>query len=48
MKEEDIGVACMVDKRIVYSLLVGKPDRKKPLDRYGCRWVHISKIILNK
>jgi hypothetical protein len=35
----------MGEKRNVYRLLVGKPERKRPLGRPRCRW--IEKIKMN-
>jgi hypothetical protein len=31
-------VARMGEKRCAYRVLVGKPERKRPLWRLGCRW----------
>jgi len=31
-------VAHMVERRGVYRVLVGKPERKRPLWRLRCRW----------
>jgi hypothetical protein len=31
-------VACIGEGRNVYSVLVGKPKGKRPLERPGCRW----------
>jgi hypothetical protein len=39
-------VARMGEKRKVYRLLVGKPERKKPLRRPRLRWVDNIKIYL--
>jgi hypothetical protein len=33
-------------KRNAYRLLVGKPERKRPLGRPRCRWVDIIKMYL--
>jgi hypothetical protein len=30
----------------VYRLLIGKPERKRPLGRPGCRWVDNIKMDL--
>lgn len=38
--EEEMGMACMAEKRNVYRFLVGKTERKKPLGRNRCRWNH--------
>ena len=32
-------VACMVEERGVYGVLVGKPEGKKPMGRHRRRWV---------
>jgi hypothetical protein len=39
-------VARMGEKRIVYRLLVGKPDVKRPLGRPKRRWIDNIKIDL--
>jgi hypothetical protein len=40
-------VAQMGEKRNVYSLLVGKPEGKRPLGRPRCRWIdNIKKDLL--
>jgi hypothetical protein len=39
-------VARMGEKRNVYSLLVGKPEGKRPLGRPRCRWIDNIKIDL--
>jgi hypothetical protein len=31
-------VACMGERRVVYRVLVGKPEGKRPLGRPRCRW----------
>jgi len=31
-------VACMGEMRNVYNILVGKPERKRPLGRRRSRW----------
>jgi hypothetical protein len=40
MKNKDMGEACSMDggKERGYSVLVGKPDGKRPLGRPRCRW----------
>jgi hypothetical protein len=30
-------VTCRGDRRVVYRILVGKPEGKRPLGRYRCR-----------
>jgi hypothetical protein len=30
-------VECVGERKGVYRVLVGKPERKKPLGRHGCR-----------
>jgi hypothetical protein len=37
-------VARMGEKRNVYRLLVGKPERKRPLGRLRCRWIDNIRI----
>jgi len=34
-----MGKACMGERRSVYRVLVGKPERKRPLGRPRHRWV---------
>ena len=31
-------MACMGEERVVYRLLVGKPEGRSPLGRPRCRW----------
>jgi hypothetical protein len=38
----------MVERRGVYSVLVGKPERKKPLRRRRHRWGIILRQIFRK
>jgi hypothetical protein len=38
----------MREKRYAYRMLVGKPERKRPLGRPTCRWVDSIKIVLRK
>jgi hypothetical protein len=39
-------VARMGEKRNAYTLLVGKPEGKKPLGRPRCRWINNIKMDL--
>ena len=39
-------VACMVERRGAYRVLVGKPEEKKPLGRPRCRWEDNIKLHL--
>jgi hypothetical protein len=41
-------VARMGEKRNAYRLLVGKPDRKRPLGRPRCRWVDNIRMDLGE
>jgi hypothetical protein len=41
-------VAQMGEKRNAYRILVGKPERKRPLGRLRCRWVKNIKMDLRK
>jgi hypothetical protein len=41
-------VARMVEKRIAYRLLVGKPEGKRPLGRPRRRWVDNSRMDLGE
>jgi hypothetical protein len=36
----------MGEKRNMYKLLVGKPERKRPLGRLRCRWIDNIKMDL--
>jgi hypothetical protein len=38
----------MGEKRIVYRVLVGKPERKRPLGRHGRRWEDNIKMDLQE
>jgi hypothetical protein len=38
----------MVEKRNAYRLLIGKPDRKRPLGRPRHRWVDNIKVDLTE
>jgi len=42
------NVACMGDRRGVYSVLVGKPEGKRPLGRPRRRWEDNIKMDLQK
>jgi hypothetical protein len=35
-------VACMVEKKNAYRILVRKPKGKRPLGRHRCMWVNIK------
>jgi hypothetical protein len=39
-------VARIGEKRNVYSLLEGKPEGKRPLERPRCKWVDNIKMVL--
>jgi len=41
-------VARMGERRVVYRVLVGKPERKKPLGRSRHRWEDNIKLELQK
>jgi hypothetical protein len=41
-------VARMGKKRNTYSILVGKPEGKRPLGRVGSRWVNNIKVDLRE
>jgi len=43
-----MGEACSTcgDKRFVYGVLVGKPDRQRPLGRHKLRWEDNIKMDL--
>ena len=43
-----VHVACMGERRGVYSVLVGKPEGKRPLGRPRHRWEHNIKINLQE
>jgi hypothetical protein len=42
------NVARMGAKRYAYSILVGKPEGKRPLGRPRCRWVDNIKLDLRE
>jgi hypothetical protein len=48
VKEDEMGKACSTygEKRNAYRILVGKPERKRPLGRPRRRWVDNIKIDL--
>ena len=41
-------VARMGEEKGVYRFLVGKPEGKRPLERYRCRWVENIKMDLQE
>jgi hypothetical protein len=41
-------VACMGKERNVYKVLVGKPDRKRPLGRPRHRWEDMIRMDLGE
>jgi len=41
-------VACMSEERGLYSVLVGKPEGKRPLGRPRCRWVDNIRMDLQE
>ena len=41
-------VACMSDERGVCRVLVGKPEGRRPLGRYGRRWVDNIRMDLQE
>jgi hypothetical protein len=41
-------VARIRDRRIAYRVLVGRPERKRPLGRLRCRWEDNIKIDLQE
>jgi hypothetical protein len=49
VKENEMGRVCSTngEKRNAYRILVGKPDKKRPLGRPSCRWVNNIKILHN-
>jgi hypothetical protein len=47
MKWADL-VACMAERRSAYRVLVGKPDRKKPLRKPWRRWEDNIKMYLKE
>jgi hypothetical protein len=48
VKEDEIGMACSMnrEKENTNKLLVGKPERKRPLERPRRRWMDNFKIYL--
>jgi hypothetical protein len=45
-----MGVACSADgeERGMYRVLVGKPERKRPLGRPMCRWEDNIRMMFRK
>jgi hypothetical protein len=41
-------VARMGEKKNAYRLLMGKPERKRPLGRPRCRWLNNIKMYLRR
>jgi len=41
-------VVCMGERRGIYRVLVGKPERKRPLGRPRCRWEDNIKMDLRE
>jgi hypothetical protein len=41
-------VACMGEKRNAYSLLVGKPEGKRPVGKPSSRWVDNIRTVLGE
>jgi hypothetical protein len=41
-------VASMVERRVVYRVLVGKPEGKRPLGKQRCRWEDNIKLDLQE
>jgi hypothetical protein len=41
-------VACMGEVKDAYKILVRKPERKKPLEKHGCRWEDNIKMCLKE
>jgi hypothetical protein len=49
MQEDEMRTASSTnEKRNAYSILVGKPEGKRPLERPRRRWVHNMKIDLRE
>jgi hypothetical protein len=50
VKEYEIGRACSTngEKRNAYRILVGNPERKRPLGRPRRRWVNSMKMDLRE
>jgi hypothetical protein len=46
--EDEMGGACSAHSgdELVYKMLVGKPDGKRPLRRHRCRWENNIKMDL--
>jgi hypothetical protein len=43
-----MGEACstLEETRNIYTILVGNPDGRRPLERHGCRWQDKNKMDL--
>jgi hypothetical protein len=50
MEHNEMGkhVSCMGEKTGVYSVLVGKPEGRRPLVRPSCRWGYNMKMDLQE
>jgi hypothetical protein len=49
MEEDEMNSVCgMGEKRNAYRVLVGKCERKRPLERHGYRWKKIIKMDLKE
>jgi hypothetical protein len=49
-KEDEMGRACSMngERRNAYRILVGKPEKRRPLGRPRRRWVDIIKMDLRE
>jgi len=45
-QSRDLDTACVGERSGVYSILVGKPEGKRPLGRPRCRWEDNIKMDL--
>ena len=50
IEKNEIGghVACNGERRLIYRVLVGKPEGKKPLGRHRHRWKDIIKMDIQE
>jgi hypothetical protein len=41
-------VTCIEERRVAYRVLVGRPERRRPLGRPGRKWEDIIKMDLQE
>jgi hypothetical protein len=48
IKENEVGGACNTEVINVYNNLVGRPEAKRPIVKYTCRWGDTIKMDLRE